>query len=370
MYDVIIVGGGASGVMCAIQTSSRGLKTLILDKNQSPAKKLMVTGNGKCNLTNIHAMSKYYNTNIDKFLDRFGVTQTLEFFQKIGLVVHTDNEGRVYPYSNNARSVVDVLSQKLRQNKVEFKGETEVVEIRKEAEAWHILTQSGEFLSKSVVLSCGPSGFVNNFGAVEFYPSLCALKVSERIKKLSGIRLSDVTVTAQCGSKTMTDRGEVLFKDEGLSGIVVFKLSCLFARNKCYKGTISIDLMDEYSLAQVENMMFERVKRYGENALVGLFSDEVAKLILRKVGVDRVCVGVEKKLAHTIKNLEFEVVGYYDNNQVLSGGVSLNDLDDNLQSKTHKSLYVIGELCDVDGECGGYNLQWAWTSGYVAGSSL
>ncbi len=370
MYDVIIVGGGASGVVCAITASQRGLNTLVIDKNLTPAKKLMVTGNGKCNLTNTNMSSKYYNTNVDKYLARFNEKNTLQFFNKLGLVTYSDDAGRVYPYSNSARSVIDVLCEKLNKNKVEYIGGENVIKVYKVAEIWHVLTENNEFLSKNVVLSCGGVDFPCKEKISNRYPSLCALKVNESTKRLSGLRLANVVVTAKCNGRTMSDRGEVLFKDEGLSGIVIFNISCLFARLKSYKGTISIDLMPDYSTSDVRDMISSRIKTFGERCFSGLFVDEISKMILKKAGVSKIVPSSAEKLAWTIKNMTFDVDGYYDNNQVYSGGVDLSTLDNNLQSMTQKGLYFTGELCDVDGECGGYNLQWAWTSGYIVGSSL
>lgn len=370
MYDTIIVGGGASGTMCAIVASQRGLKTLIIDKGVTPAKKLMVTGNGKCNLTNTNMSSKFYNVNIDKYLSRFGVENTLIFFKQLGLITHTDEMGRVYPYSNSARSVIDIINAKLEANNVNIVANEKVIKVYKKSSGWHVVTENNEYLTKSIVLSCGSEYLECGEKQNKLYPSLCALKTKETTKKLSGIRLSDVVVKAVCGKNSMIDKGEVLFKDEGLSGIVVFNLSCLFARSKSFCGKVSIDLMPDYSCEDVEKILLDRINNFGQNCFKGLFVDEVANLVCKKAGVQSIAKSNANKLAYVVKDLTFDIVGCYENNQVFSGGIDLYDLDENLQSKKQKGLYVIGEFCDVDGECGGYNLQWAWTSGYIVGSSI
>lgn len=370
MYDVIVIGAGASGAMCAIQASSRGKQVLLLDSGLTPAKKLMVTGNGKCNLTNVHADSSKYNVNIDKYLNKFGVNNTIDFFENLGLIVHVDDEGRVYPFSNSARSVIDVINAKLKENGVEFLGDSSVAKVIKKPDSYAVLTENEEFLTKSVVYSCGGLSSTGLLKTDTLYPSLCALKTIENTKKLSGLRLSDVGVTAICGKKTMSDRGEVLFKDDGLSGIVVFNLSSLFARAKKYDGTILIDLMPDNNLNEVEKLIQSRAKKFKQNLFVGWLCDEVAKFVMAQSGVKKLDDIGCKKLASTIKALTFNVCGYYDNAQVMSGGVELKKLDDNLQLKDQAGVYVIGEQCDVDGECGGYNLQWAWTSGWIVGSAV
>ena len=372
IYDVVIVGAGASGVMCAIRASQRGKRVLLIDGDLYPAKKLMVTGNGKCNLTNINMASKYFNQNIDDYLSRFDERRTLSFFNDLGLVTYTDEEGRVYPYFRTAKSVIDILNNKLQKNQIEFKMSEVVEDINKCHDHYTILTSKSEYLSKSVVLSTGSfveSNIISKFDIAlkTFNPSLCALKC-ESFKRLSGVRLSDVEVTAICNGKSKADRGEVLFKDEGLSGIVIFNLSSLFARAGIYKGKIIINLMPDFSREEIVKMLHSRM---GENDIFkGWFHDEVASIILKKSGVLKINKSNIDKIVDAIIHLEFSIDGYYPNNQVHSGGVLLSSLTNNLESKEYKGLYFCGEIVDVDGECGGYNLQWAWTSGAIVGDCV
>lgn len=373
VYDVIIVGGGASGVICAIRASQRGKKVLLIDGDLYPAKKLTVTGNGKCNLTNINTNSNYFNQNIDDFLSRFDVNRTLQFFKDLGLVTYTDEEGRVYSYSRSAKSVIDVINAKLIKNNVKIKASEKVTNIAKCHDLYNIVTEKDEYLSKNVVICTGSFAgmdFVSDFKiqTKKFCPSLCALKC-ENLKKVSGLRLSDVEVTATCNGKAKKDRGEVLFKEEGLSGIVIFNLSSMYAREGKYKGRISINLMPDFSHEEILVLLRARLNK-GLDLFKGWFHDEVASLILRKSDIAKIDKTNIEKIANTITHLEFNIDGYYNNNQVHSGGVLISSLTDNLESKVHKGLYFCGENIDVDGECGGYNLQWAWTSGAVVGDNI
>ena len=371
MYDAIIIGGGASGVMCAIVASERKKKILLIDSDIYPAKKLMLTGNGRCNLTNINMSSDYFNQNIDDFFSRFGEKDALRFFEKLGLVTYVDEEGRVYPYSRSARSVVDVLNAKLKGNKVEVKTCEKVMALDRKNDMFEVTTDKGKYLSEKVVVATGTfleNKFLKGLGFSEFRPSLCALK-SESTKKLSGIRLSDVEVTAKCNGKMKKDKGEVLFKDDGLSGIVIFNISSIFARENSYNGEISLNLMPNYTKPNLKAMITSRLND-GIDLFKGWFQDEVASLILKKAKVEKINKSSIDKIVDAITDMRFEIKGFYPNNQIFAGGISLDDLTKNLESKSINGLYFTGEVIDVDGECGGYNLQWAWTSGFVVGENL
>ena len=192
--------------------------------------------------------------------------------------------------------------------------------------------------------------------------------------------MSDVRVTAtNHKGQTVICDGEVLFKDSGLSGIVIFDVSTLFARTGMFEGEISIDLMRKMPMEELLRLLENRKKIVDSvvnKFFIGMFQNAVANEILKqsKINTNIKTKDLTKsdieRLARTIKNLKFKISGAYDNNQVFSGGVPLSDLTDNLEHKKIKNLYFIGEICDVDGECGGYNLQWAWTSGKIVGDLL
>lgn len=382
MYDVIIIGGGASGVMCAITASQKKKKVLLLDAGAYPAKKLLVTGNGKCNITNIDCDNMFYNQNIDEYLKRFSQADTLKFFNELGLLTYNDECGRVYPFSNSAKSVVEVLHNKLKKLNVETKPNTLVTNVSKNNEVYIVKTQSESYYSKNVVVASGGNSvkeYLNNLlpQSTGIMPSLCAL-LTESTKKLSGIRLSNVLVTVKCGDVKKSEIGELLFKDSGVSGIVIFNLSSIFARQKSFLGEVCINLMPTHSFKEIERILNIRIKQNDnvEQVFTGWFVKEIGNEILRKANVDvktkcNKLTDVQiKNIANTIACLNYEVVGCYDNNQVFSGGVKLDVLTKNLESKKHKGLYFCGEVLDVDGVCGGYNLQWAWTSGHIVGESL
>jgi len=379
-YEVIIIGCGASGSMCALTTKSKSVA--VVDMATKPAKKILVTGNGRCNLTNINLNSSFYNQNIDKYLKRFNVKDTLNFFNELGLEYCNDEEGRVYPISNSAKSVVDVLVNQL-EHKVDIYCENCVENIKINKGLFEIKTNKNEFVCEKLVISSGGYSLIDVLKSLDINyvtnnPSLVSLKCDNLKRELNGIKVSNVSVTATNGRETKSEIGEVLFKENGLSGIVIFNLSTLFARNKEFKGNIVIDLLHKISDKELINKLFTRMNLHVKMSkfFVGMFQNALADEILRRAKIDtnlnsnKLQKNQIEDLAKVIKNLSFNVVGCFDNNQVFSGGVDLNVLDDNLMSKKVPNLYFCGEVCDVDGVCGGYNLQWAWTSGKIVGDSL
>lgn len=384
-YDIAILGAGASGCMCALQTNEKN-SVVLIDKTSLPAKKLQATGNGRCNLTNskITPSINFYNQDIDRFFKRHSQSDTLDFFSSLGLVHYADEEGRIYPFSGYAKSLIDTIGNALSQKKnISLAMGEEILSVEKDGEFFIITTSLNTYQVKKVVVALGGKaneGIIDAFNIKhrDFIPSLCALK-TQNTKLLSGTRISPVKATALYNNKKIAEeRGEVLFKDSGLSGIAIFNLSSAFARKGKFEGNIALDLTPDLSKEQLFKLLKERktlplpISKFFE----GFLPNPVAYFILNKCKFDenKLCKELTDKqllqMVDLIKNLVFEVKDCYDNNQVFSGGVLLSSLDDNLQSKQVQNLYFTGEGVDVDGICGGFNLQWAWTSGYIVGKSL
>ena len=369
---VAIIGGGASGLVASIFACKNNDVTIFEAKPLG--KKLLVTGNGKCNLTNLKNFESAYNQDVSSFLSRFNHLDCIEFFNSLGLEVYADSEGRVYPLSNSAQSVVDVLNSKIQKLGIKVeKQDVFDIKIGKKV----LINDIFEF-DKVIVATGSQSEILEKLGVnyKKFYPSLVALVCKQNTKRLSGIRLSDVKVTLEQNGKRHDEFGEVLFKDSGLSGICIFNLSSYLAREGEYIGKITIDLLPKQSEAETATMLKNRIglgaKNFGEFTR-GLFNNEVNKFLLWQSGIEESDdLSSEKidKLVYTIKNLQFDIVDNYGNNQVKSGGVPLSDLTQNLQHKKLGCVYFVGEICDVDGLCGGYNLQWAFASGKIAGESI
>ena len=383
-YDICVIGAGASGTLASILLAEKGLRVCLLDKFEKPAKKLLVTGNGRCNITNKNMSSSFYNQNIDNFLSCFGYQDTLKLFKKFGLEIYFNEEGRAYPISNSAKTVQHVLINQIEKLHIDFFGETIANNIDFENDKYLIKTDKFDIGSKKVIMACGINDFSKkvlkkfNVKCNKIMPSLVALKTKQNTKKLDGIRVSDVLVKAKINEIEKQETGEILFKEHGLSGICIFNLSSFFAKNKRFEGKISINLLKNYTKSQLFDLILEKVNIFEnvQELLESMFYKELAKEILSRSNIpfDKPCKCLLKNdincIVNNITNMEFDIVDCYDNNQVVSGGVDLKSLTENLESKNQKGIYFCGEICDVDGVCGGYNLQWAWASAYIVAKSF
>lgn len=379
-FDIIIVGGGASGSFCAL-CCPQNKKIAIIDAGDKIAKKLLVTGNGKCNISNIDCSSQYFNQNIDSFFDKQNSKQSIKFFEDLGLCTFVDNQ-RIYPISNTAKSVVDVLNFHLTQRGISCFCNQTVTDIEFDGKKYFVTSDKQKFCAQKVVIATGTNFLptLKNFDIKisKTFPSLVALKTKQKNKRLEGVRASNCKVTCFCDKTTKTEFGEVLFKSDGLSGICILNLSCVFARQKRFEGKIVIDLLPDFDIEKLTKILNKNKQIFDnvQNMLCGLFHKEIANEIIFRnhLSNDTPCKSLTEKhikdLATTINQLDFDVVGCFENNQVVSGGIHLDQLTQNLQSKKYKNLFFCGEICDVDGICGGYNLQWAWTSGYIVGKNI
>ena len=383
-YDILVLGGGASGSLCAIQVKNlnKNKNIAIIDNQNRIAKKLLVTGNGRCNITFENMINKAYNQSIDTFLNKFSNLDLINYFKNLGLVCFCE-EGRYYPLSNSAKSVVEVVENAMNNLKIPIFLEHEILNISKTGKKFKVVTSKETFVCNTLVYALGKSDkLLENFNLKNrrSFPSLVALKTQENLRNLQNIKVSNVKVTAYLNNgESDSEYGEVLFKEHGISGVCIFNLSALFARNQVKNGFISIDLMPNHSKESLEKLLLERKDNLSvtiNHFLDGIMVRPLNYYLLNKFKLqeEMPCATLSKSdisnMANTIKNLKFEVTDFYKNNQVFSGGIELDNLDKNLQCKKYPNLYVIGESVDVDGKCGGFNLQWAWTSGFIVGGKI
>ncbi len=377
-YNVAIIGGGAAGMLAAItiKRDCPEFSVAIFEKNKRLGKKLAITGNGRCNITNSNIdLSHYYGDQniISNVLNRFSYKNTVEFFNSIGVLIKENEDGRCYPYSLQASSVVDALRFECENLDVDIFTETEVKSIKYNGD-YSVCSTSGTFSANVVIAAFGGIAgdkslntnkasyeMLKNFHSVtKLAPVIVQIKTANSItRSLKGIKINaKVTV----GNKS--EYGEVLFCDYGLSGPPILQLSrfCEIGKN------ITLDLMPEYNEKSLIKLIDSRflLNRNKEEFFTGMLNKRVGQVIYKSCNNK-----TAETLAKAIKNFSFKVTGNtgFTNAQATSGGLNTDEFNLNLSSKKSNGLFACGEALDVDGDCGGYNLQWAFSSGFVAAKS-
>ena len=402
-YAAIIVGGGASGMFCALRLAESGVKdVLLLERNDRLGRKLSATGNGQGNVTNMAMSAEHYFSGdagrVASVLARFGAEDLIGALSALGGIFLPDAVGRVYPASRQAASVTDLLRFAL-EGRVEVRTGVRVLSARRDGALFSVRTDGGkEFRGRALVLACGGKaaphfgtdgsgyGLARAFGhtVTPLRPSLVQLKTEQTyIRGLKGVR-ADCAVRLLPGAAAAKGmpaskgdvclRGDLLFTDYGVSGDVIFRLSAF-----CREGDVlSVDFLPDCAPSAVAAAIRGKAERYpqmrGEDLLRGIVNSAVGKCLAKysanaPFSQDR---GLADRLAACVKDFRLPVVGSlgFDYAQVTKGGVPLGEVDDDLMSRRAEGLYLLGELLDVDGECGGYNLQWAFSCGAVAASAV
>lgn len=398
-YDVIVIGGCSSGIVAAINAKRRNpdMRIAILEKLPRIGKKLLATGNGKCNLTNeTAAVHDYIGKDFAGYaFQKYSPENIKDFFASLGLLCYTDLCGRVYPESNNASSVVDALRFELERLGVDVYCETPVTEIKHKKD----FVINGEFVCEKLIIAAGgkasPSQGSDGSGyalakslghsITKLYPALVPLCASPEITRpMKGVRVRNVTLTLKGDKKIAQTSGEILFTDYGISGIAAMELSAPAQKYikdvKCNPFT-HIDFMPDMSYNELAEYLSNLNKIKGfvniDNLLTGFLPKAVGIAICKACKLyksDKLISELNerdvRKIAEKIKDFPLEVTGAKDfkDAQVTSGGIKTDEIDrKTMQSKICRNLYFAGEIIDVDGGCGGFNLQWAWASGMLAG---
>lgn len=391
---VCVVGAGASGLMAAISAASAGAEVVLIDSNDKVGKKLLATGNGRCNFTNKKLDSDLYcgenPSFVKKPLSVFGVDETLAFFENIG-ICSKDKNGYIYPRSLQAESIRRALeNQVISNNSIELLLAQKVVSIKKKDDGFLIKAKSSDdVVSKinvdKVIIATGgkadPSSgsdgnifdILNNHDVKcnNSFPALVPLVSKDRfLRGLSGVR-SEVSIDFFVDDEKVYKRsGEIQFTDFGISGIVVFDGSGRIARGlsenkKCH---VVIDFMPEMDFSDCQHFLENR--KHDMTILDSVFNSKLSQALLEISDFKK--KGNTLELTKAIKGTKIEITGTkdFDRAQVTTGGVLTDFIDENtMEYKDIPGLYFCGEVIDIDGPCGGYNLQWAWTSGYIAGKS-
>ncbi len=391
-----IIGAGASGMAAALAAAENpDVEVLVLERQSRVGRKLLATGNGRCNLTNLHALEGGYHGESPDFsraaLTRFSPEETLAWFRSLGLYTVAEPSGRVYPYSDQANSVVDVLRLAMDKPNITLITGFQVEKIRREPEGFTLSGREDSYFCNKVIVACGGLAGSKLGGTMSGYqllgklghrstrlrPALVQIKCGwGGVVGLKGVR-------ANCHAEILRDdhvfaqsTGELQFTEMGLSGPVIFEIS----RDVCFgKGDwrARLDFLPEMSPEELEEMLLERQQRNFpmEELLTGILHNRLGRVLTKAAGIRRSRAGdlTREEIAQVcraVKDFDIpltEPLGM-DSAQVTAGGALTENFDPRtMESRLVPGLYACGEVLDVDGDCGGYNLQWAWSSGRTAG---
>lgn len=399
METVIIIGAGASGMMAALSAAEeRGYHIRIIERQQRAAKKLLATGNGRCNLTNTGAGIANYHGEDPGFasfaLENFPPSAVIEYFKNLGLLTRELHGGRVYPLSDSANSAADVLRYACESRGVEFICSQQVTSVKKSGR-FSLKTQESQYSADYVIVACGGMAGATLGGVKDGYELLCALGHSKTslypalcpincesiyTRGLKGVRC-DAELSLYMDRRMLgQSRGELQFTETGVSGPVSFDLSSALASSGDGKKELRIDFLRDYPESEIYELLCKRREQMphlpASELLVGMLHNRLARTMAKHVGIMAgiACADVGelelRSLARDVKRFVLPVKGLagFDAAQVTRGGIRCADFNPRtMESRLVPGLFACGELLDIDGDCGGYNLQWAWASGRLAG---
>lgn len=400
-FDVVIIGGGAAGLTAAISAARTGAKVVILEHKEKTGKKILSTGNGKCNYTNEKQDIACYRGEHPDFVmpvfKQFGFTETVAFFEEIGVTPKVKN-GYYYPASEQATAVLEVLRLEANYLRVKEVCDCEIKAVKQSEIGFILDTTNGRYAGKSVIFATGllaapKSGsdgsafqYIEKFGHhfIDVVPALVPLQGKQAFfKQLAGIRAEIQAILYVENEEIASEYGELQLTDYGVSGIPIFQLSryATKALKAGKKVHIILDFLPGMSLEDTVVVFEKRLHKPEQKkticeCFVGLFNKKLAEVLIKEAGIS---LGDSPKkasqeqieaLAQLAKGLRVDVTGSksFEQAQVCAGGVDTSEIcPDTMESRLVPGLYFAGEVVDIDGMCGGYNLQWAWSSGYVAG---
>jgi predicted Rossmann fold flavoprotein len=404
ILDLIVIGGGPAGMITAGRAGSLGKKVLLLEKNPNVGKKLLITGGGRCNVTNtntdLEGIYKKGGKYLHSTFSQFSIDQTLEFFHTRGMSTKVENNGRIFPTSNKSESVLNVLLTYLKESNVEIRCNSSVAEIRKENDVFQITLSNGEILqSKSCIVATGGlshpetgstgEGFrwLKGLGhkIIENDFALVPLSLSDQwAKDISGTTLDDVKVSVYCDDvKKFQNKGRILFTHFGISGPMILNLSKRIG-SLINEGMVELrlDLFPTTDIGtlrtKLNDILKEESNKMIKNVLSYLIPQSLVPGVLEisNVNGDTHNHSLNRESRHriidTIKSIPLHVTSLMGADMAIisSGGVDINEVDfKTMESKVVKGLFLVGDVLDIDRPSGGYSLQLCWTTGYVAGSN-
>ena len=403
MFNIVIVGAGASGMVTAILASRQGKKVLLLEKNNKVGKKLLATGNGKCNILNQRPTLEHFYSQHPLFVASvfkdYSYYEVRQFFRSIGLELVEAKEGKVFPMSLQASSVVELLEAECEQLGVKILCDTLVEKITYKKNQYTIQHTKGRVESPTLVIATGHVSapqlggvldgvnFAKSFGhkIVKDFPTLVQLTSSRKdLKQIAGVKVESRVTLKGKSSKTIHKYGDVLFTSYGISGLAILDISRAVMKELIHtpKVTLTIDLMPKISEAQLLSLMKKSLRKKSEKPvplwLQGFIHKKLISVVLKPLKLEdlvesKIKIEHLEKIVKAIKEFEFVVNGSrgYKGAEVATGGVDVKEVNPKtMESKKQKGLYFTGEVLDVDGDRGGFNLYFAWVCGLRAGKSV
>ncbi|WP_392436109.1 NAD(P)/FAD-dependent oxidoreductase [Finegoldia magna] len=398
-----IIGAGASGVFAALILKQNYIDTTVIERNANALKKIYATGNGRCNFTNRNVSYKNYHGGNPKFtisaIKKFDNYDVIEFFNDMGIPEVELENGKIFPKSLQASSIVKQMMCLANHLEVEFIYDSFVDDVRNNGDVFEVKSNGSLYKFDYLIVACGSKAYKKSgsdgngyilmkklgHNIVKTHPGIVQLRLNgDSFKKMSGTKFKANAKLVIDNKEVFEFYHDVLFTDYGISGPTILQLSgeAIRAKNKGLDVKIRIDTVDLDENKLYEHLIYIISLNYYKKInelLVGLINDNLIEEVLNQANIDydiNVCeLSKEEvyKLAHTLKNLEFSVSGYKDEDsgQITCGGVDTDEINPStMESKKIKNLYIIGEIMDVDGDCGGYNLQWAFSSAYSCAMSI
>ena len=397
MTDVIVIGGGASGMMAALTAAENGRSVVLLERQSRVGRKLLATGNGRCNLTNYHVSPDHYHGEDSSFcahaLRAFDTGTTLQYFASLGLLTVSEDSGRVYPMSNMAGSVLDVLRYALERPGIRVCTGQAVTAVKRIAEGFTVRTEMEVFAARKVILAAGGAAGSKVGGVMDgyrlakmlghhrtvLYPSLVQLRTDPTYPRaLKGVKAECGIAILRGGERVAANRGEVLFTEYGVSGPAIFDISRTVSTGG--EGLVcALDFFPDWETREVLDWLRLRREAMGAHEastlLVGSCHTRLGQMLCKAAGfTNQPAVSLTdddlRRIAAQATGFTLPITGTcgFDQAQVTAGGLQTGEFDPRtMQSRLVPGLYACGEVLDVDGDCGGFNLQWAWSSGRLAG---
>jgi predicted Rossmann fold flavoprotein len=401
---IAIIGAGPAGMMAAVSAAQAGAQALLLEKNNKLGKKLYITGKGRCNLTNDVSPQEFLKNVVSnpKFLysaiNRFTPQDTVNFFEQNGCPLKVERGGRVFPLSDHSSDIIKTFEKALNKHGVEVKLNCQVIDISKSGDSFEIVCSDGnKIISDCVIIACGGKSYpatgstgdgyflAKKFGhtIIDAVPGLVSISVKEDVSSLQGLSLKNVSLSAEYQEKVVSELfGEMLFTQNGVSGPIVLSTSSKINRLPLDKVKLYIDFKPALDVNKLDERILRDFSKYQnklfKNALDDLLPKSLIPEIIKRSGIDEnqrvniITKNQRQNLINALKRFELNVASLdgFERAIITCGGVDTKEINPSrLESKLVKGLYFAGEVIDVDAYTGGYNIQIAISTGYLAGVS-